>query len=40
VTALIGRRGVGGFYLLHHHPWVLVLALAVVVGVLLWQRRR
>jgi uncharacterized protein (TIGR03382 family) len=39
-VGLIGRRGVGGLYLLHHHPWVVVIALAVLVVVLWLQRRR
>lgn len=38
---LIGRRGIGGFYLLNHHPWLVVVALVVVIA-LVWylQRRR
>ena len=39
MTTLIGRRGVGGFYAFHHHPWLVVVLLAVVVGVVIWQQR-
>lgn len=37
---LIGRRTVGFGYLLHLQPWLLLLVLVVVVGVVLYLRRQ
>lgn len=38
MTTLVGR-GVGGFYLFHHHPWlVVILLVALIAGILYLQR--
>ena len=34
------ERTVGGFYLLHHYPWLFLALVVVVVGVLYLQRRK
>ena len=39
MTTLVGR-GVGGFYLFHHHPWLVVVVLVgLIVGILYLQRK-
>jgi len=39
MTTLVGRRGIGGFYLLHNYPWLVVAALVIVVAVAVYMRR-
>jgi hypothetical protein len=39
MVPLIGR-GVGGFYLLHQHPWLVVAVLLIVVAVVLYRQQR
>ena len=36
----MGRRGVGGFYLLHQHPWLVVVVLVVVIALVVYLQRR
>lgn len=38
MDVLVGRR-VGGFYLLSHHPWLVVVLLAIVVAVVAYRGR-
>ncbi|WP_272917799.1 hypothetical protein [Nocardioides flavescens] len=38
MTVLAGRT-LGFGYLLHNHPWLLLLVLVVVIGVIVWMRR-
>lgn len=34
-------RGVGGFYVFHNHPWLVVVVLvALIAGILYLQRNR
>ena len=38
MTTLVGR-GVGGFYLFHHHPWLVVIVLVALIAGILYQQR-
>jgi len=40
VTDEVILRGVGGMYFLSQHPWVVVIVIGVVVGLLYYQNQR
>lgn len=40
VTHLVSLRGARGVFFLSHHPWIAVVLIAVVVGLVYYQNQR